>query len=68
MKNHVYCIVSLRDKEIILDTSKPFSWTNDGVKILGVDIIANKNNMLNYNYIGVVDKIKLILKQWKSHN
>lgn len=50
----------------MLFTQKPLAWTNDIVKVLGVDVAESMTDTVSLNYSPVLDKMESILQSW-SH-
>ena len=67
-KTTVYRIGSLKKSNAKLYTQNgnDLRWTNDSIKVLGVDIYHDQTRIVNENYSPIVDKAQAITKQWSN--
>ena len=63
-KTTVYRIGSLVNSNAAFYTTKKLQWTNEPIKILGVTITANKNDIFKLNIDPIITKMQQILKLW----
>ena len=66
-KTEIYRIGSLQNSSASLYTQKPISWTNEGLKILGIHI-SHHEDCVEKNFLPTIDKMANILKSWQTRN
>lgn len=64
-KTNILRFGALRDTDRELQTPEPLVWTNDKIKILGLDIFADPTKTKNKNYNNALEKLKSTLEIWK---
>lgn len=64
-KTNVYRLGSLRDSQALLYTRKPFKWTDDPIKILGIVIHHDHMNTAKINYDMLLEKVENNCNLWK---
>ena len=67
-KTQIYRIGSLRSSNAILYTQKPVSWTNETVKVLGINITHEEQQLMAANYDNLIVKTESILKSWNRRS
>ena len=67
-KTEVLRIGSIKNTDIILCPESNLKWTNDPVKLLGVLISTDLNEMIEINYKPILSKIKNTINMWKMRN
>lgn len=67
-KTSVYRIGSLKNSQAQLYTQKQLLWTNEPVKVLGVYVANNINEVLSLNYHDTLLKVDLVLDSWSNRN
>lgn len=63
-KTCVYRIGSLANTNATLYTQKPIAWTNDPVKVLGIDIANDMQEVAQTNYELTISKVESVLRPW----
>lgn len=63
-KTNIYRIGSLKNSNAKLYTGKPFVWTNDPIKILGVTIASDIDEMQNLNLEAALEKMWNVCSIW----
>ena len=63
-KSNVYGIGSSRKSNAKLFTTKKLHWSNDSIKVLGIDIHYDNEEMIRMNYNGITQKVKDKLAEW----
>ena len=63
-KTNIYQVGSLKYTNAKLYTSKEFTWSDDNIKMLGVDI-TNDVNQTNVQYDKIVEKMGSIVNVWQ---
>ena len=66
-KMNIYRIGSLKNSNAQLYTQKPLNWSNDDISMLGI-LIANDAVQTNKQYNQIIEKMKLIAKQWSGRS
>ena len=67
-KTQIYRIGSLCNSDAKLFTFPNVKWTNDKIKVLGVNICDNEDRMIKENYTETIEKMKNIFKCWYNRN
>ena len=67
-KTTVFRIGSLKYSEAKLYTQFPLNWSNDPIKILGVWISHDTEQIFSLNYDPILLKMKAILNSWEHRN
>lgn len=67
-KTCVYHLGSLQNLDAKLYTSKPFKWTNDTIKILGIDIDHDNGIMRKKNFESVLKKVNNVCQIWANRS
>lgn len=65
-KTCIYRVGSLANSEAKLYTRKPFLWTNSSIKVLGITIDHVHNNVIEGNFLDILDKVSSTCKLWKD--
>ena len=65
-KSSIYRIGSLKTTNAKMYTNKKFHWTNDDIRVLGIDILSNTQNLNKVNYQKIIKKAKATIQDW-SH-
>ena len=65
-KTLIYRIGSLAHSDAKLYTSKEFTWTNDSFNLLGIQIMNDNDEILNY--LPVIEKMQGVLQNWSKRN
>ena len=65
-KSNVFRIGALKDTDVKIYTTKQLAWTNDLIKVLGVNISHDKQIQIESNYEHMLDKIQTIFKAWQN--
>ena len=63
-KSDILRIGALKNTNAVLYTDQPFSWTNEALKILGITISTNIDELLSINITPVIQKINSIVSIW----
>ena len=68
-KTTVYRIGSLKKSSAKLYTQgQDLTWSNETIKVLGIDVYHDNKELVNKNYIPLINKSEGILKQWANRN
>ena len=59
---------ALKGSDIKIAPDINVKWTNEPIKMLGVNISANRNEIANLNFPDKVSKIETILNIWRERN
>ena len=65
-KSKIFRMGSIRDSDAKFIAQKEVAWTNDPINVLGVWICHNEEDIIEKNYVPLIEKIKTILNKWKS--
>ena len=65
-KTSIYRIGSLKDSNAELYTQKPIAWTNEGLKVLGINVVHQ--NVIDSNYAPCIQKAVDTMKKWCNRN
>ena len=60
-KSVVHRIGSLKDTNAKFCTTKQLAWTNDPIKVPGIEISCSKSQLLELNYKNMSEKIKAVI-------
>ena len=67
-KTTLYRIGSLKKLNAKLYTQENIRWSNDTIKVLGVDIYHDQETLINKNYDDMVIKAKTVTEQWSKRH
>lgn len=68
-KTTLYRMGSIAKSNAKIYTARAFQWTNIPPNILGVNIMKyNDKDILNENFMPILDKTKCIINQWSNRN
>ena len=67
-ESSVYRIGSLRNSNAKYYTSKALTWTNEPIKVVGIQICDNSEEALTLNYSEMLGKVQNILNLWCYRN
>ena len=56
-KTEIFRLGSIMDRDFKLTTKKPYKWTNDPLKILGMWLTNDNSNLFNFNITPQLQKI-----------
>ena len=65
-KTELLRIGSLKNSNAKLYTQKQLQWTNKVVKLLGVQLTADRNQLLKLNYEPIIAKLQNIISVWQQ--
>ena len=67
-KTEILRIGSLKDSDAELYTIKPLKWSDGPIKILGIFLTTNNEDLLSLNYQPLIDKIVNLVKLWSRRH
>ena len=67
-KTTILRLGALKGSDIKIAPDINVKWTNEPIKMLGVNISANRNEIANLNFPDKVSKIETILNIWRERN
>ena len=67
-KTTVYRIGSLKNADAKIYTQPMLKWSNDPIKILGVTVSHQKNDLIKLNYNSIIQKMEGIFTTWRKRN
>ena len=67
-KTEILRIGSLRNTNARYYSELPLFWTDGPIKILGIWVLANRNEMLNRNWSDTMNKAENILRLWRRRS
>ena len=67
-KTCIYRIGSLRHSNARLYTIEQFTWTNEPVLVLGIDISHDRTELLTINYEKIVKKVDSLTNIWSTRD
>ena len=67
-KTPIHRLGALKGSDIKIAPDINVKWSNEPIKMLGVNISANKNEIANLNFPDKVSKIETILNNWRERN
>ena len=67
-KTTIYCIGSLKKSNAKLYTQKNQSWSNEKIKVLGIDVVHDPVQQAEINFQKVLEKSKNVLNTWANRS
>ena len=67
-KTEILRIGSLRNRNARYYSELPLFWTDGPIKILGIWVLANRNEMFNRNWSDTMNKAENILRLWRKRS
>ncbi len=67
-KTEIFPIGSIKNEEEVLYTDENIKWSHNGVKVLGINISHNHNELMSTNYNPILNKMENIVKIWSMRD